>query len=470
MPAAKKQAKILIIDDEKDVHYSFERLLAKEPVQVLSADTPAKGLKILEDELPEVVVMDIRMGRENGLDGLAKIREFNPKQVVIMMTAYGTSQTAIEAMKRGAFDYILKPFDILELKALIKRGLDAAEAAEGDVPETAVIDVDTMKSGIVGTSAPMQKVYKLIGQVSPTDATVLIQGESGTGKEVVARAIYQNSNRANKTFITINCAAIPENLLESELFGHEKGSFTGAMAQRIGKFEQCDGGTIFLDEIGEMPLPIQSKLLRVIQEGEFTRVGGNKPIYTDVRLIAATNRDLAQASNNREFREDLYYRLNVVSIDLPPLRSRKEDIPSLVAFFIKKWKQRNPEGPASISPEALEALTRLDWPGNVRELENSVQRAMVLASGDTLTPGDIVTDQQVLKSNDSASLSWESVMEELFVKAELEQEEAVIPLLEKMAIEKALQRTGGDEAKSAKLLGLTKSALLTRIEKYQIQV
>jgi DNA-binding NtrC family response regulator len=376
---------VLIIDDEKDVHYSFTRLLEREPLEILSAESGDEGIKMARKSMPDLIVMDIRMGQQSGLDTLKELRQINPKQVVIMMTAYGTSQTAIEAMKRGAYDYVLKPFDIPHLKELLSEALAAARAMKQIVAFPTKLNAEESGQTIVGNSPAMQQVYKLIGQVAPTSTTILITGESGTGKELVARAIFQNGSRVNKPFIAINCAAIPENLLESELFGHEKGAFTGALAQRIGKFEQCDGGTLFLDEIGDMPMTTQTKILRVLQEGEFSRVGNNQSIKTDVRIIAATNKDLWQAVQRKEFREDLFYRLNVVRVNLPPLRERSTDIPLLVAYFLNKFRLKNPSGPSQIADEAMAAIQRSSWPGNVRELENCIQRAMVLASGNTIT-------------------------------------------------------------------------------------
>ncbi len=487
---ASSTPKLLIIDDEKDVHYSFERLLKKEKLEIISADNPKDGLILLEDEEPDLVVMDIRMGKANGLDTLQKIKEYNPRQLVIMMTAYGTSQTAIEAMKLGAYDYVLKPFDIPELKALIQRALDAArvmnETQDAGVNLGSTSKEEAGESGIIGQSAAMQAVYKLVGQVAPTEATVLITGESGTGKELVARAIVNNSKRAKRPFITINCAAIPENLLESELFGHEKGAFTGAMTQRIGKFEQCDGGTLFLDEIGEMPLPIQSKLLRLIQEGEFNRVGGNKALYADVRLVAATNRNLLEACKEKDFREDLFYRLNVFSIRLPPLRDRLSDIPRMVSFFMEKWRKRNPEAPEKLATETMEALCGYQWPGNVRELENAIQRAMVLASGDTLTVADLPPEIQPAAgggvmvdatettipagtTGGSTSVTLDAALEMIFQQAEEnEQDQPLLPWLEEIFMRKALERVEGNQVKAAKLLGITRSTLRSRMDKLGI--
>ncbi|MEM6821635.1 MAG: sigma-54 dependent transcriptional regulator [Verrucomicrobiota bacterium] len=484
MIQVRNSAKILIIDDEKDVHYSFERLFKKEDFQIFSASHPKDGLTLMEKEDPDLVVMDIRMGKENGLETLQEIRAINPRQLVVMMTAYGTSQTAIEAMKLGAYDYVLKPFDIPELKVLINRALNAARGMR-ESQEVVLELPEEAESGIVGQSSAIQSVYKLVGQVAPTEATVLITGESGTGKELFARAIVQNSKRSKKSFITINCAAIPENLLESELFGHEKGAFTGAVSQRIGKFEQCDGGSLFLDEIGEMPLAIQSKLLRVIQEGEFTRVGGNKPIYTDVRLIAATNRDLLAACKEKIFREDLYYRLNVFSIRLPPLHERLSDIPRMVSLFMEKWRKRNPDAPERVSTEVMDALCSYTWPGNVRELENAIQRAMVLATGDTLMMDDLppevvstvanrvdTADKMTTGSEGESTVSEppsaDLAIEAIFSKAESQKDLALLPWLEKEFIQKALERVNGNQVKASKLLGITRSTLRSRMEKLKL--
>ena len=494
--AENEKQKILIIDDEVDVHYSFERLLTKEPVTIVKASNSEEGLRVLKKEKPDVVVMDIRMGTENGLDTLREIRKACPTQVVIMMTAYGTSQTAIEAMKLGAFDYTLKPFDIPQLKGLLKRALDAANALKSNTALPVTLDAEDFRTGIIGSSVAMQQVYKLVGQVAPTDATVLITGESGTGKELVARAIHSNSKRCNAAFMAINCAAIPENLLESELFGHEKGSFTGAFAQRIGRFEQCDGGTLFLDEIGEMPVAVQSKLLRVLQDGEITRVGGNKPIQVSVRIVAATNRELWQAAQKREFREDLYYRLNVFSINLPPLRTRTGDIRGLVSYFINKWRNRNASGPTKISEETLIQLEAFSWPGNVRELENCIQRAMVLASGDTITPHDLPPELLGTAKREPAGITSTPKMEpsvtsypaasdevrartgedtldelfqKLFVTLQSDKKLKLLPAAEREFIVRALDQTGGNQVQAAKLLGITRATLRKRVEKFGIQ-
>ncbi|SDU28667.1 two-component system, NtrC family, nitrogen regulation response regulator GlnG [Verrucomicrobium sp. GAS474] len=466
--AAPKQ-KLLVIDDEKDVHYSFKRLLesegtSSETIQVLSAESGDEGLKILKAQPVDVVVMDIRMGNQNGLETLKQIRQITSKQVVIMMTAYGTSQTAIEAMKLGAYDYILKPFDIGQLKELLHRALEAARMLRTEMPLPAKLT--PMESQmIVGNAAAMQSVYKIIGQVAPTNTTVLITGESGTGKEMIARAIYQNSPRNNKVFIAINCTAIPENLLESELFGHERGSFTGAMNQRIGKFELGDGGTIFLDEIGDMPVTTQAKILRVLQEGEICRLGNNDPIKTDVRIIAATNKDLAEAVKKREFREDLFYRLNVVNLHLPRLSERRSDIPALVSYFLQKHRAKNPSGPLQVTADALDALTSYDWPGNVRELENIVQRAMVFATGASIQiahlPEAIAGQGSRTKAEPSAEERLFPVVNDLIAafRTRGQGEGATLGDFELQLARRALEESGGDEKEASELLGIAPAEL-----------
>jgi DNA-binding NtrC family response regulator len=332
--------KLLLIDDEADVQYSFRRIFDSPDIELSTAASGEEGLRLIARLKPHLVIMDIRMGGLNGLETLRRLRKLDAKLPVIMMTAYGTTQTAIEAMKLGAFDYLLKPFDVPKLKEIVASALKAAHDMRQVVSLQPLFESEDYELGIVGRSEGMQTVFKTIGQLANSDATVLITGESGTGKELVARAIYHHSRRSEKPFLAINCAAIPETLLESELFGHEKGSFTGAAAQRIGKFEQCNGGTLFLDEIGDMSPATQTKILRVLQSGTFERVGGNQLIRVDVRIVAATNIPLEQAVATRRFREDLFYRLNVVRIHMPPLRERRQDIPVLVSYFLGKHAHR----------------------------------------------------------------------------------------------------------------------------------
>src|SRR5688500_14266796 len=355
--------KLLLVDDEADVQYSFRRILDSSEIELTTASSGEEALNVLPRLKPDLVMMDVRIGGMTGLEPLRKLRQIDSKVPAIMMTAYGTTQTAIEAMKLGAYDYLLKPFDVPKLKEIVFTALKAARDMKRVVSYQPLLESEDYEVGVVGRSEPMQKVFKLIGQLASSDATALITGESGTGKELVARAIYHHSRRSDKAFLAINCAAIPENLLESELFGHEKGAFTGAATQRIGKFEQCNGGTIFLDEIGDMTLPTQTKILRVLQNGTFERVGGNQPVKVDVRIIAATNKPLEQAVATREFREDLFYRLNVVRIEIPPLRERKDDIPLLVNYFLNKTARSHKQNPKSISEEALEFLKQHAWPG-----------------------------------------------------------------------------------------------------------
>src|SRR5271154_25822 len=381
--------KLLLIDDEADVQYSFRRIFDLPEIELTTANSGEEGLKLIPRLKPDLVIMDVRMGGMSGLETLRRLRQSDAKQMVIMMTAYGTTQTAIEAMKLGAYDYLLKPFDVPRLKQIVLNALKAARDMRQVVSYQPLLESEDYDVGIIGRSEAMQNVFKIVGQLAGSNATALITGESGTGKELVARAVYHHSKRSDRPFLAINCAAIPENLLESELFGHEKGAFTGAAAQRIGKFEQCDGGTIFLDEIGDMALATQAKILRVLQSGSFERVGGNQSIKVDVRVIAATHKRLEQAVAAREFREDLFYRLNVVRIHIPPLRERREDIALLINYFLKKFARAQNRPPKSILPSATEMLERFHWPGNVRELENVIQRATVMAKSDVILPGDL---------------------------------------------------------------------------------
>src|SRR5690242_7898213 len=398
-------SKLLLIDDEEDVRYSLERTLAAEGLELATAASGEEGLRVIPKFKPDLVLMDVRMTGMTGLETLRKIRATDPKLLVILMTAYGTTQTAIEAMKLGAYDYLLKPFDfkVPKLKEIVGNALKAARDMKQVVSYQPLLESEDYELGIVGRSEPMQQVFKLTGQIAASDATALITGESGTGKELVARAIYHHSNRSQQPFLAVNCAAIPEQLLESELFGHERGAFTGATLQRIGKFEQCHRGTIFLDEIGDMTPATQTKILRVLQAGTFERVGCNQPIKVDVRLIAATNKGLEQAVAARQFREDLFYRLNVVRIHIPPLRERREDVRLLVNYFLKKFARDEETAPKSISTGVVKALEAYHWPGNVRELENVVRRALVVAKGDAILLSDLPTE--IVGQNSATSAS-----------------------------------------------------------------
>jgi DNA-binding NtrC family response regulator len=386
---AAKTPTILIIDDDSEIRYSLSRVLSSRKYQVIEAPSGEQGIATVKKSPPDLVFLDIRMSGMSGIEALQHIRSSNPKQLVVLMTAFGTAQTAIEAMKYGAFDYIMKPFDPQKVLTLAENALKAHAdmRAVGEYKPT--INSEDYKEGIVGSSPVMQDVFKIIGQVTASDVTVMVTGESGTGKELVARSIWKHSHRASKPFIAVNCAAIPDNLIESELFGHEKGSFTGATGQRLGKFELCDGGTIFLDEIGDMALATQTKILRVLQQGEIQRVGGVDTIKVDVRIIAATNKDLEEMVKAKTFREDLYYRLNVVRIRMPALRDREDDIPQIVDFCVQNLAKQKKARVSKVSPEAMAVLTRHRWPGNVRELENVIYRSAVIAQGDTILLKDL---------------------------------------------------------------------------------
>lgn len=481
--------KLLLIDDEADVQYSFRRIFDSPEIALTTAATGEEGLRIIPRLKPDLVIMDVRMSGLGGLETLRRLRQLDGKLPVIMMTAYGTTQTAIEAMKLGAYDYLLKPFDVPKLKQIVTAALKAARDMKQVVSYEPLLESEDYDLGIVGRSEQMQNVFKLIGQLSGTDATALITGESGTGKELVARAIYHHSRRAAQPFLAINCAAIPENLLESELFGHEKGAFTGASTQRIGKFEQCNHGTIFLDEIGDMTPATQTKVLRVLQSGVFERVGGNQAVQVDVRVIAATNKPLEQAVASRQFREDLFYRLNVVRIEIPALRERQADVRLLVNYFLKKFAQNQKQTPKSISSEVLNALDAYHWPGNVRELENVIERALVVAKGEAILladlPPEILTGRGVISAggpppaarsggtsvsvDGSGSVNLPSLARTLFQWARQESKLKVMPAVERELIIQALIETSGNQVQAARLLGITRATLRKRIEKFNIK-
>ena len=463
--------KLLLIDDEADVRYSFERIFGQEAgLELHTAGSGEEALELIPQLRPDLVIMDVRMGGLTGIETLQRLREFDSKTPVILMTAFGTTQTAIAAMKHGAYDYVLKPFDVPKLKELVANALAAARAMKEVVSYEPLLEKEDYDLGIIGQSPAMQEVFKTIGQLAASDATALITGESGTGKELVARAIYSHSQRSDRLFLAINCAAIPEHLLESELFGHEKGAFTGAHTQRIGKFEQCDGGTIFLDEIGDMTAPTQTKILRVLQSGAFERVGGNASVKTDVRIIAATNRPLEKAVAARDFREDLFYRLNVVRIQLPALRDRTDDIPQLVDYFLTK-NSPNPRRPKTLQPEALAQLKSHDWPGNVRELENAIQRALVMTKGDAILREDLPPEifQAIPVAPQSGDDTLASLSAKLFQWVRADANLKIIPAVERELIINALKETNGNQVQAAKLLGITRATLRKRIEKFEIK-
>jgi DNA-binding NtrC family response regulator len=466
------KTKILLIDDEKNMHYSFNRLFSNDNLEFVSCYDGEEGLEKLEKESFELIITDIRMPKVNGLDFLKTAKEKNPKILIIVMTAHGTTDTAIEAMKLGAYDYILKPFDNIKLKNLVLSAVKESKSMKNsvEVSTESLNDVDTESDIIIGASDEMQNIYKSIGQVANKEVTVLITGESGTGKELVARAIYSHSLRKDKIFSVVNCAAIPENLLESELFGHEKGAFTGATSLHIGKFEKTKSGTLFLDEIGELNLSLQAKLLRVLQFGQFDRLGGNEVIKSDVRIIAATNRNLKKDVEEGKFREDLFYRLNIVNIHLPPLRDRKDDIPVLIDFFLKRFSKKYQKHVKGIGERALKKLSTYNYPGNVRELENIINRATIICASDIITEKEIMFLSEGYQVN-SFPKGVEGLVSKLFdeiLAVPESYKEGIFPAIEELLIKKALEATGGNQVKASSLLGISRNTLRNRMERFGI--
>lgn len=465
---------ILIVDDDAQLRQSFEKLLTEEGHSVKTSPTGEAGVAMVRESVPDLVIMDVRLPGMSGLAALQAISKIEPKLPVIVMTAFGTTETAIEATKLGAFDYVLKPFEIPEILALIDQAIEAGRLMRSRVEMNVVPEVASAEA-IIGRSKPMQEVYKAIGRVSPTDATVLIRGESGTGKELVARAIYQHGLRANKPFLVINCVAIPETLLESELFGYEKGAFTGAVSRRVGKIQQAHGGTLFLDEIGDMPLSIQAKILRLLQEKNIERLGGREPISVDVRIIAATNRGLEAAVTEGRFREDLYYRLKVVTLWLPPLRDRLDDIPPLADYFLARFaRDMDTENPG-ISKEVKAFLGSHPWPGNVRELANTIQKALIFSRGGLINLEDV---SQVIGSErisgqpddtvDEAIRQW--VRNTLISGTANNMFNSLMDRFVTMLIAEALKLTSGNRTRAAELLGVSRPTLLAKIKKYRLKI
>ena len=464
---------ILIIDDDDQLRTSFRKLLSEEGYTAKGAASGEAGLEIVYGQSPDLVIVDVRLPGMNGLETFEAIHAHDPKLPVIIMTAFGTTETAIQATKMGAFDYILKPFEIPDMLAVIAQALEAGRFMRSPVQMDVSPD-EAIKEAIVGRSKAMQEIYKAIGRVSTADATVLIRGESGTGKELVARAIYQHSLRAAKPFLVINCVAIPENLLESELFGYEKGAFTGAAHRRVGKIEQANGGTVFLDEIGDMPFSIQAKILRLLQERSIERLGGRQTIPVDVRILAATNRDLEIALAEGRFREDLYYRLKVVTISLPPLRERRDDIPLLTDFFLFRYAAELGMDNPGIAQEAIAPLNGHPWPGNVRELANTIQKALIFSRGAPIRAEDVLQALSHKKpSGDSDPQAVEDVirhwMRRLMTSDTGAQHyEKIMDYFAGLLIGEALNLTDGNRSRAAKLLGLSRPTLHSKIEKYRL--
>jgi nitrogen regulation protein NR(I) len=476
-------SKILIVDDEENIRFTLHELLRREG-QGWTVDEAADGLEAVQKVQQcrySLVIMDVRMPRLDGLAALRQIREIDHDAIVVLITAHGTQKLAVEAMQLGAYDYFTKPFDLTEVRIVVRRALEKARLLrtieQMRRQETERFSFDR----IVGQSSAMQDVFRLIERVLDNDVTVLITGESGTGKELVATAIHNKSMRSDKPLVKVNTVAIPEALLESELFGHERGAFTGAVSQKIGKVEAANGGTLFLDEIGDMSLPLQAKLLRVLQEREIERVGSTKVIKVDIRVIAATNRDLAKMVEKGEFREDLYYRLNVVPVHLPPLRKRRDDVALLIDHFITEYNPKLRRSITAVSPGALSKLLNYNWPGNIRELENTIQRTMVMASGNTITEADLPPtlrgESPLAQRPASDELpAGAEVLKDIDLSKLLDTEDFSTPLaerlsmigdhLEKYLIRAALKKADGHRQESADLLGISRKSLHNKMVRY----
>jgi two-component system nitrogen regulation response regulator GlnG len=495
MPKHPRRRTLLVIDDEPSILYAFREVFHEPDVSLLTAASAGEGLEHVRRGRADVLILDLNLPDVSGLEAFRQIQQIDGKLPVIFITAHGKTETAIEAMKLGAFDYLLKPLDLDELCALVERAFEVsrlmrvpAVVAEEDVPADDSADV------LVGRCPAMQNVYKAIGRVAQQDVTVLILGESGTGKELVARAIYNHSHRSAGPFIAINCAAIPETLLESELFGHEKGAFTGADRRRVGKFEQCSGGTLFLDEIGDMSPLTQSKVLRVLQEQRFERLGGNETVATNVRIIAATNRNLEQLVAEGEFRGDLFYRLGVFTIHLPPLRERGEDLPLLVSHFVRRFSRELGKDIQEVPAETLALLQRHDWPGNLRELQSVLKQSMLEASGRFLLPDFLPQVLRHVKAMEAPAARAEGEQAisatgrqppspqscppadaEAFLRQRLTSGsenlyQEWISLMERYLITCVLQHTGGNQAHAARLLGIDRATLRSKLRSLGIVI
>jgi DNA-binding NtrC family response regulator len=463
--------RILVVDDECGVLAAFRAILDPRGHEVVTASNAAAALEQLQQGPFALVILDFCLPDLDGLEVLRRIRQTQPQLPVIFMAGQGTAETAIEATKLGAFEYQLKPFEPADMLRIIERALEGARIVRDRV---AVSPLKTAANGdvIIGRTAVMQELYKAIGRVAATDATVLIRGESGTGKELVARAIYHHSQRGGKPLLVVNCAAIPETLLEGELFGYERGAFTGAVTRRIGKLEQAHGGTVFLDEIGDVPLSIQVKILRVLQERRFERLGGNDTIHVDVRLLAATNRDLEQAMAEGGFRADLYHRLNVVTIRVPPLRERREDIPVLVDYFLEQFAHELHIEKPPVSDDALDVLCRQSWPGNVRELRHCIHRVLIFTRGYSIQASDLPL--RTMPGSDDAS--HDSVDLDQRLQALVQDylrcfggphaHEQLVEKVERLLLAEALRRNPGNRSHAARLLGLPRPTLHTKLQKY----
>ena len=456
------RARVVVIDDEVNAAAALETLLREDGYDVYRAHDARSGLALLERMEADVVLTDLRMPGMDGLELLGRIKEIRPETMVILMTAFGTVKTAVKAMKMGAEDYLGKPIDVEELEVILQRALERKRLLEEARILRERVHQKYRFENLVGESPEMLSLFKTVQQVAPSSASVLLLGESGTGKELIAQALHQNSPRRDRPFIKVACAALPETLLESELFGHEKGSFTGAMYTRAGRFEMADGGTLFLDEIGDVTPTVQVKLLRFLEEREFERVGGNRTFKVDVRIVAATHRDLRTRLEEGTFREDLYYRLNVIELRIPPLRERTGDIPLLAHHFLRKYAELNGKAVREFDDEVLALLLRHPWPGNVRELENALERAVVLANEPTLAPAHFPTLRRAAAAARPASAPEKASLGVAIPGSTLEE-------IEKEAILRTLEAVGGSTSRAAALLQISARKIQYKLKEYQQQ-
>ncbi|MBI2193740.1 MAG: sigma-54-dependent Fis family transcriptional regulator [Planctomycetes bacterium] len=445
------RGRILVVDDEKNARQGLEEILSEDGYEVATAIDGHRAIEQAREICPDLVLTDLKMPGMDGLELLSRIKGIDQDLPVIMITAFGTVKTAVQALKQGAEDYLTKPVDVEELEIIVKKAIERSQLLSEARALRERLREKYRFENVVGASPQMQEILQTVEQVAPSSATVLVLGETGTGKELIAEAIHQHSTRASGPFVKLNCTTLSENLLESELFGHEKGSFTGASNRRIGKFEVASGGTLFLDEIGDISPSTQVKLLRFLQEQKFERVGGNEVIEVDVRLVAATNRDLEKAIAEGKFRQDLFYRLNVISVRLPPLRERVSDIPLLVHHFMQKYSEKNRKKVLGIEPEAMQLLASYGWPGNIRELENVIERAVVLCQGETVGPRHLPTMFSKIESPaELGPLIPGSNMREI----------------ERYAIQKTLEHTGGNRTQAARILGISVRKLQYKLKEY----
>ncbi len=461
---------VWVVDDDRSIRWVLEKALEKAEIKTMSFENGNHVLEQLKSSCPQAIISDIRMPDTDGIELLGQIKDMAPNVPVIIMTAYSDLDRAVSAFQGGAFEYLSKPFDIDELVNLVQRALAERELIETSLPKKS----DDTDKEILGSAPAMQEVFRAIGRLSSSNLTVLITGESGTGKELVAKALHQHSPRAENPFIALNTAAIPKELLESELFGHEKGAFTGATSQRVGRFQQANGGTLFLDEIGDMPADLQTRLLRVLADGEFYRVGGHMPIRSDVRIIAATHQNLENRVNSGEFREDLFHRLNVIRVHVPPLRERREDISELTDHFLRASANELKIDSKMIMPETQEFLNALEWPGNVRQLENFCRWITVMASGHEIHIEDLPPELKDHEQTRTEDGDWQSGLrrwvEQSLSKGNSDILSEAVPMFEKIMIDVALQKTGGRRQDAAKLLGWGRNTLTRKIKELDMAV